>query len=70
MALATACLIPNSIPNQFYSGNDGMVRIGHRSGVEQFKPHLSYDGDWKVQKISFSKTAKILMEGFVLDTQI
>ncbi len=70
IALSIACLLPNSIPNKFYSATNGHVRIGHRSGVEQFKPHLSYDGSWKVHKVSFSKTAKILMDGFILDSRI
>ena len=67
VAIGTAAAVPGTLVNLAAGGGDrSSVRFGHPSGrllvgagAEQV------DGEWRVKKVSMSRSARVLMEGFV-----
>ncbi len=67
VAIATAAAIPGTLVNQAAGGgalND--VRFGHPSGTLKVGAEVSQiDDAWKAQKVSMSRSARVLMKGEV-----
>nr|WP_314861314.1 2-methylaconitate cis-trans isomerase PrpF [uncultured Undibacterium sp.] len=67
VAIGTAAAIPGTLVN-IAAGSDALsaVRFGHPSGTLRVgaEAHL-VDGEWTVTKASMSRSARVLMEGFV-----
>nr|WP_315477359.1 2-methylaconitate cis-trans isomerase PrpF [uncultured Undibacterium sp.] len=67
VAIGTAAAIPGTLVN-IAAGGDALsaVRFGHPSGTLRVgaEAHL-VDGEWTVTKASMSRSARVLMEGFV-----
>ena len=40
IALATACQVKDTIPNQLFKSQNSKVKIGHRSGIEEFDANV------------------------------
>ena len=67
VAIGTAAAVPGTLVNLAAGGGDrSSVRFGHPSGrllvgagAEQV------NGEWQVKKVSMSRSARVLMEGFV-----
>jgi 2-methylaconitate isomerase len=71
VAIAAASAIPGTVVSRLAainatSGKDGRVRFGHPSGVLAVGAEACEErGQWKVTKVSLSRTARRLMEGWV-----
>ena len=72
VAIAAAAAIPGTVvsrlaPIDATGGKDGRVRFGHPSGVLAVGAEAVEEaqGQWKVTKVSLSRTARRLMEGWV-----
>ncbi len=67
VAIGTAAAIPGTLVNLAAGGgNREAVRFGHPSGTLRVGASASQvDGDWVVTKASMSRSARILMEGWV-----
>lgn len=67
VAIATASAIPGTLVNQAAGvGQRDSVRFGHPSGTLKVGAEVEQiDGEWKVQKVSMSRSARILMQGTV-----
>jgi len=67
VAIATAAAIPGTLVNQAAGGGDReQVRFGHPSGTLEVGASASCRNDqWSVSKVSMSRSARVLMEGFV-----
>lgn len=67
VAIATAAAIPGTLVNLAAGGGDRtQVRFGHPSGTLKVGAEvLEQDGQWKVQKVIMSRSARILMSGQV-----
>lgn len=68
VALAVASAIPGTIVNRLLSGSSiGQIRFGHPSGTMTVGAEAKLrDGAWAVTKAVMSRSARRLMEGFVL----
>ncbi len=67
VAIATASAIPGTLVNLAAGGGDRTsVRFGHPSGTLKVGADVQQiDGQWKAQKVSMSRSARILMTGCV-----
>lgn len=65
MALATACQIPGSIPNQLTTSAGSGIRVGHPSGVLYVESAVTEDeSGWSVERAACGRTARRLMDGY------
>lgn len=67
VAIATAAAIPGTLVNLATGGGErNSVRFGHPSGTLRVGAQASQsDGDWSVDKAIMSRSARVLMEGWV-----
>jgi 2-methylaconitate cis-trans-isomerase PrpF len=67
VAIATAATIPGTLVNQAASGDSlNRVRFGHPSGTLKVGAETCFvDGRWQVHRVVMSRSARILMEGWV-----
>jgi probable AcnD-accessory protein PrpF len=67
VAIGTAAAIPGTLVNLAAGGGDRTaVRFGHPSGTLRVGAEAQVvDGEWNVKKASMSRSARVLMEGFV-----
>ena len=67
VALAAAAAIPGTIVSRIVEATvDGTVRFGHPSGsLTVGAETIERDGDWTVTKVTMSRSARRLMEGWV-----
>ena len=67
VAIATAAVIPGTLVNLAAGGGERQsVRFGHPSGTLRVGAEASQsDGDWAVNKVIMSRSARVLMEGWV-----
>lgn len=67
VAIGTAAAIPGTLVNLAAGGGDReAVRFGHPSGTLRVGAKAEFrDGEWTVSKASMSRSARILMDGFV-----
>ncbi len=67
VAIATAAAVPGTLVNLAAGGGErDAVRFGHPSGVLRVGAQArQVDGQWTVTKAVMSRSARILMEGFV-----
>ena len=67
VAIGTAASIPGTLVNLAAGGGErDSVRFGHPSGTLRVGAEaVLEDGEWKVVKVSMSRSARILMEGWV-----
>ena len=67
VAIAAAAAIPGTIVHRVAPpSDDGLVRFGHPSGSLTVGAEAVEDGgEWKVRKVTMSRSARRLMEGWV-----
>ena len=67
VAIGTAAAIPGTLVNLAAGGGDRQsVRFGHPSGTLKVGAEASQsDGEWIVKKVIMSRSARVLMEGWV-----
>ena len=67
VAIATASAIPGTLVNLAAGGGErNSVSFGHPSGTLKVGAEASQqDGEWIVDKVSMSRSARVLMEGWV-----
>ena len=67
VAIATAAAIPGTLVNLAAGGGErGAVRFGHPSGTLRVGAEaVQVDGRWQVRKAVMSRSARVLMDGFV-----
>ena len=67
VAIGTAAAIPGTLVNIAAGGGDRQsVVFGHPSGTLRVGAQAAQqDGQWSVKKVSMSRSARVLMEGFV-----
>lgn len=67
VAIATASAIPGTLVNLAAGGGErNELRFGHPSGTLKVGAEVNQiDGEWKAQKVSMSRSARVLMEGKV-----
>ncbi|HEX7868038.1 MAG TPA: 2-methylaconitate cis-trans isomerase PrpF [Variovorax sp.] len=67
VAIGTAAAIPGTLVNIAAGGGErSAVRFGHPSGTLRVGAQASrVDGEWRVTKAVMSRTARVLMEGWV-----
>ena len=67
VAIATAAAIPGTLVNLAAGGGERKsVVFGHPSGTLRVGAEAAQrDGDWIVEKVSMSRSARVLMEGWV-----
>ena len=67
VAIGTAAAIPGTLVNLAAGGGEReVVTFGHPSGTLKVGAAASrVDGDWKVDKVVMSRSARVLMEGWV-----
>jgi probable AcnD-accessory protein PrpF len=67
VAIGTAAAIPGTLVNQAAGGGErNVVTFGHPSGTLKVGAEASQDdGDWTVNKVVMSRSARVLMEGAV-----
>jgi probable AcnD-accessory protein PrpF len=67
VAIATAAAIPGTLVNFAAGGGDRKaVRFGHPSGTLKVGAEaIQHDGEWVVEKVVMSRSARVLMEGWV-----
>jgi 2-methylaconitate cis-trans-isomerase PrpF len=67
VAIGTAAAIPGTLVNLAAGGGErNAVRFGHPSGTLRVGAEASLqDGEWTVVKASMSRSARILMEGWI-----
>ena len=72
VAIATAAVIPGTLVNLAAGGVERRsVRFGHPSGTLQVGAQASQSGnDWTVNKVVMSRSARVLMEGWVRVPQV
>jgi hypothetical protein len=68
VAIGTAAAIPGTLVNLAAGGGErNVVTFGHPSGTLKVGAAASENGgDWKVEKVTMSRSARVLMEGWVL----
>ena len=67
VAIGTAAVIPGTLVNVAAAGaSSGAVTFGHPSGTLRVGAEAAcIDGKWQVKSVSMSRSARILMEGWV-----
>lgn len=67
VAIATAAVIPGTLVNLAAGGGERQsVRFGHPSGTLRVGAEANQNGnDWAVNKVVMSRSARVLMEGWV-----
>lgn len=67
VAIAAAAVVPGTIVNEAAGGKERKsVTFGHPSGTLRVGAEATLENnEWKVTKVSMSRSARILMEGFV-----
>jgi len=67
VAIATAAAIPGSLVNLAAGGGERQtVNFGHPSGTLRVGAEAKQEnGEWKVTKAIMSRSARVLMEGWV-----
>ncbi len=67
VAIASAAAIPGSLVNLVAGGGScDAVTFGHPSGTLKVGAAVSErDGEWRIDKVSMSRSARVLMEGWV-----
>ena len=67
VAIATAAVIPGTLVNLAAGGGErNAVRFGHPSGTLEVGAEATQrDGEWAVEKVVMSRSARVLMEGWV-----
>lgn len=67
VAIATAAAIPGTLLNQVAGGGEReSIRFGHPSGTLRVGAQaVQENGEWKVKKAIMSRSARVLMEGWV-----
>ncbi|MGQ9724527.1 MAG: 2-methylaconitate cis-trans isomerase PrpF [Tepidimonas sp.] len=67
VAIGTAAAVPGTLVNQAAGGGERRsVRFGHPSGTLRVGAEVrQVDGQWQVAKVVMSRSARILMEGWV-----
>jgi probable AcnD-accessory protein PrpF len=67
VAIGTAAAIPGTVVNMAAGGSEReAVRFGHPSGTLRVGAQAAQvDGEWKVNKAIMSRSARVLMEGWV-----
>ena len=67
VAIGTAAAIPGTLVNLAAGGGErSVVTFGHPSGTLKVGAAASENGgDWKVEKVTMSRSARVLMEGWV-----
>jgi probable AcnD-accessory protein PrpF len=66
VAIATAAVIPGTLVNLAAGGGErDAVRFGHPSGTLRVGAAATQDGEWVVEKVVMSRSARVLMEGWV-----
>jgi probable AcnD-accessory protein PrpF len=67
VAIGTAAAIPGTLVNLAAGGGErSAVRFGHPSGTLRVGAEaVQVDGEWSVKKAIMSRSARVLMEGFV-----
>jgi probable AcnD-accessory protein PrpF len=67
VAIGTAAAIPGTVVNTAAGGSEReAVRFGHPSGTLRVGAQaVQVDGEWKVNKAIMSRSARVLMEGWV-----
>jgi len=67
VAIASAACIPGTLVNEAAGGGEReYVEFGHPSGTLKVgATALQEDGDWQIEKVIMSRSARILMEGWV-----
>jgi hypothetical protein len=67
VAIATAAAIPGTLVNLATGGGQrDAVRFGHPSGTLRVGAAATQrDGEWIVEKVVMSRSARVLMEGWV-----
>jgi probable AcnD-accessory protein PrpF len=67
VAIATAAVIPGTLVNLAAGGGErNAVRFGHPSGTLKVGAEATQrDGEWAVEKVVMSRSARVLMEGWV-----
>ncbi|OOY99754.1 2-methylaconitate cis-trans isomerase PrpF [Solemya velum gill symbiont] len=67
VAIGTAAAIPGALVNQAAGGGErSSVTFGHPSGTLKVGAQASQnEGDWTVDKVVMSRSARVLMEGWV-----
>ena len=67
VAIGTAAAVPGTLVNLAAGGGAlGAVRFGHPSGTLRVGAEaIQHDGEWRVTKAVMSRSARVLMEGWV-----
>ncbi|MCZ2406052.1 MAG: 2-methylaconitate cis-trans isomerase PrpF family protein, partial [Burkholderiales bacterium] len=66
VAIGTAAAIPGTLVSQAAGGARPVVRFGHPSGLLRVGAEArQVNGQWTVTKAVMSRSARILMEGWV-----
>ncbi|MFH0934100.1 MAG: 2-methylaconitate cis-trans isomerase PrpF, partial [Pseudomonadota bacterium] len=67
VAIGTAAAIPGTLVNLAAGGGErDVVKFGHPSGTLRVGAAASQSGgEWKVEKVTMSRSARVLMEGWV-----
>ena len=67
VAIGTAAAIPGTLVNLAAGGGErNVVKFGHPSGTLRVGAAASKNsGEWKVEKVTMSRSARVLMEGWV-----
>jgi len=67
VAIATAAAIPGTLVNLAARGGErNSVRFGHPSGTLKVGAEATQrDAEWVVEKVVMSRSARVLMEGWV-----
>lgn len=67
VAIGTAAAIPGTLVNLAAGGGEhNVVKFGHPSGTLRVGAAASRNGgEWKVEKVTMSRSARVLMEGWV-----
>ncbi|GAK85964.1 2-methylaconitate cis-trans isomerase [Vibrio ponticus] len=67
VAIASAASVPGTLVNLVAGGGEkSVVTFGHPSGTLKVGAQVSLmSGEWSINKVSMSRSARVLMEGFV-----
>jgi len=67
VAIASAASVPGTLVNLAAGGGEkSSVTFGHPSGTLKVGAQASLmSGGWVIEKVSMSRSARVLMEGFV-----
>jgi 2-methylaconitate isomerase len=67
VAIASAAVIPGTLVNQCAGGGErDTVTFGHPSGTLKVGAAASeHNGEWRIEKVVMSRSARVLMEGWV-----